>query len=63
LVGLLGALALTRWLGSLLFEISPLDPLTFVLMPLLLLLMVLLASALPAERAACVDPVEALQFS
>jgi putative ABC transport system permease protein len=63
LVGLLGALALTRWLGSLLFEISPLDPLTFILMPLLLLALVLLSSALPAERAARVDPVKALQFS
>jgi putative ABC transport system permease protein len=63
LVGLLGAVALTRWLGSLLFEVSPLDPLTFILMPLLLLAVVLLSSALPAERAARVDPVNALQFS
>jgi ABC-type antimicrobial peptide transport system permease subunit len=63
LVGLLGAVALTRWLGSLLFEISPLDPLTFIVMPLLLLAVVLLSSALPAERAARVNPVKALQFS
>jgi putative ABC transport system permease protein len=63
LVGFLGALALTRWLGSLLFEISPLDPLTFIVMPLLLLAVVLLSSALPAERAARVNPVKALQFS
>jgi len=63
LVGLLGAVALTRWLGSLLFEISPLDPLTFIMMPLLLLAVVLLSSALPAERATRVNPVEALQFS
>ena len=63
LVGLLGAVALTRWLGSLLFEISPLDPLTFTVMPLLLLVVVLLSSALPAERAARVDPVKALKFS
>ncbi|MFL6236573.1 MAG: ABC transporter permease [Thermoanaerobaculia bacterium] len=63
LVGLLGSLALTQWLGSLLFEISPFDPLTFILMPLLLLALVLLSSALPAERAARVDPVKALQFS
>jgi ABC-type antimicrobial peptide transport system permease subunit len=61
--GLLGAVALTRWLGSLLFEINPLDPLTFIMMPLLLLAVVLLSSALPAERAARVDPVKALQFS
>ncbi len=63
LVGLLGAVALTRWLGNLLFEISPLDPLTFIIMPLLLLALVLLSSAVPAERAARVDPVKALQFS
>ena len=63
LVGFLGAVALTRWLGSLLFEISPLDPLTFTLMPLLLLAIVLLSSALPAERATRVDPLKALQFS
>jgi putative ABC transport system permease protein len=63
LVGLLGAVALTRWLGNLLFEISPLDPLTFVIMPLLLLALVLLSSVVPAERAARVDPVKALQFS
>lgn len=63
LCGLLGAVVLTRSLGSLLFEISPLDPLTFVLMPLLLLALVLLSSALPAERAACVNPVEALPLS
>jgi putative ABC transport system permease protein len=63
MAGLVGAVALTRWLGSLLFEISPLDPLTFILMPLLLLAVVLLSSALPAEQAARVDPVKALQFS
>lgn len=62
-VGLLGAVALTRWLGSLLFEISPLDPLTFTMVPLLLLAVVLLSSALPAERATRVDPIKALQFS
>ena len=62
-VGILGAVALTRWLGSLLFEISPLDPLTFVTMPLLLLAVVLLSSALPATRAARVNPVKALKFS
>jgi predicted permease len=63
LAGVLGSVALTRWLGSLLFEISPLDPLTFVMMPLLLLAMVLLSSALPAERAARVNPLKALLFS
>lgn len=60
LAGLVVAAGLTRWLGSLLFEISPLDPLTFVIMPLLLLALVLLSSALPAERAARLNPVKAL---
>lgn len=63
LVGFVSAVALTRWLTSLLFEISPLDPLTFMLMPLLLLVLVLLSSVLPAERAARVDPAKALQSS
>jgi len=63
LAGLVGAATLTRWLGSLLFEVSPLDPLTFIIMPFLLLALALLASALPAERAARVNPVKALKFS
>jgi ABC-type antimicrobial peptide transport system permease subunit len=62
-VGLLAALILTRLLAGLLFEVSPLDPFTFVATPLLLLVVVLLASALPAQRAARVDPVRALQSS
>lgn len=61
--GLASAAALTRWINSLLFEVSPLDPLTFMLMPLVLLVLVLLSSALPAGRAARVDPVKALQSS
>ena len=60
LAGLVGAASLTRWLGSLLFEVSPLDPLTFVIMPLLLLALVLLSSFLPAQRAARIDPIKAL---
>jgi len=43
--------------------VGSLDPLTFIMMPLLLLALMLLSSALPAERAARVDPVKALQFS
>ena len=60
-VGLAGAFALTRWLGSVLFEVSPLDPLTFTAVPLLLVVLALAASYLPAERASQVDPLIALQ--
>jgi putative ABC transport system permease protein len=61
--GIAGALGMTRWLKALLFEVSPLDPLTFGLVPLLLLAVVLLASYLPANRATRIDPLEALQRS
>lgn len=61
LAGLLGSVALTRWLRSLLFEVNPLDPVTFLATPLVLLATVLLASYFPAERATQVDPVTALQ--
>ena len=60
-VGLAGALALARFLGSLLFEIKPNDPLTFMLVPLVLGVVALLACWLPARRAARVDPMVALR--
>ncbi|HEY4574670.1 MAG TPA: FtsX-like permease family protein, partial [Thermoanaerobaculia bacterium] len=59
--GLAGAFWMTRWLKTLLFEVSPLDPLTFGLTSLLLVVVVLLASDLPASRAAQIDPLRALQ--
>jgi len=60
--GLLASLALTRWIRSLLFEVSPLDPVTFAAVALLLLAVVLLACYLPARRAAKVDPMTALRY-
>jgi predicted permease len=60
-LGLLGALALSRLLASLLYEISPWDPLTFLLATAGLLAAGALASYLPARRAAKVDPIEALR--
>jgi len=60
-LGMLGAVGLTRWLSSLLFEVNPLDPVTFTSVPLLILGLTLMASYLPAERAARVDPLLALQ--
>lgn len=58
--GLVAALAATRLLRSLLYGVSPVDPATFVVVPLVLMTVSLLACLLPALRAARVDPMEAL---
>jgi predicted permease len=55
------AAALTQWMKALLFGISPLDPVTYLIVPLVLAAAAALASYLPARRAAAVDPVEALR--
>lgn len=60
-IGLLAAAAVTRYLGSMLFDLTPLDPLTFVGVAVLFLLVALLASYLPAARASRVDPLVALR--
>ena len=62
-IGLVGALAATRTMRSLLFEVSPTDPLVLVLVPLLLMAIAVVASFAPARRAASVNPVEALRGS
>jgi ABC-type antimicrobial peptide transport system permease subunit len=59
--GLLGALALTRWLESLLDGVSARDPFTFLGIAALLVAVALLASWLPARRAARVEPVIAIR--
>lgn len=60
-IGLVAAAGLMRLMTSLLFGISPLDPVTYVIVPLVLAAAAVLASYLPARRAAAVDPVEALR--
>jgi putative ABC transport system permease protein len=61
-IGLGGAWALTRWMQSMLFHVSTTDPLIFIIVPLLLVLIAALASYFPARRAAKVDPVIALRY-
>ena len=61
IVGIGGALALTRFLRSMLFEIKPTDPTTFVGVAILLAFVALLASYIPARRAMRVDPMVALR--
>jgi putative ABC transport system permease protein len=61
LAGLLLAALATRALRGMLFEVSALDPVTFLAMPVVLAAVALLASWLPARRATRVDPVMALR--
>jgi len=61
-IGLVGSLALTRSIRSLLFEVGPGDPLTLISVSLVLACAALLACYLPARRATNVDPMVALRF-
>jgi putative ABC transport system permease protein len=61
-VGAMAAVALTRLMSSLLFEVSPADPTTLVSVALLLGAVAFVASYLPARRATKVDPIEALRY-
>ena len=61
LIGLVAALLTTRWLGSFLFGVSPVDPLVLFIVSLLIGLVAVLASYVPARRAAAVDPMLVLR--
>jgi len=60
-IGLAGAFALTRLMRTLVFEVSVTDPLTFVLIPLLLVIVALFACWIPARRGMKVNPLIALR--
>jgi putative ABC transport system permease protein len=61
-IGLGGAIGVTRFLRTILFGVSPFDPASFVGVSLGLTTIALIASYIPARRAAKVDPVEALRY-
>ena len=61
-LGLVCALGVTRWIRSLLFEVQPTDPLTFVGVPILFCAVAAIACYIPARRATRVDPVISLRY-
>jgi putative ABC transport system permease protein len=60
-LGLIGAAAASRLLNSLLFEVSPFDPIVLTLSAIFVMLLALAASLIPAQRAASIDPMQALR--
>jgi ABC-type antimicrobial peptide transport system permease subunit len=61
IIGLALALALSRWIDSLLFGLTPLDPLTYAAASALIALAATAATYVPARQAASVDPMETLR--
>lgn len=60
-IGLAGAIGATRLLQSLLFQVNPFDPLVLIASAVVILMLSVVASAMPAQRAATVDPMHALR--
>ena len=60
-VGLGAAVLLTRWMTSLLFEVSTLDPLTYLIVSVVLVVAATAATYVPSRRATHVDPINSLR--
>jgi len=60
-IGVAGAVAMTRYMASLLFGVEPIDTVTFIAVAIVLAAVVLVACLVPARRAAKIDPLEALK--
>ena len=60
-IGVAGAIAVTRYMTSLLFGVKPFDTITFIAVAVMLAAVVLVACLVPARRAAKIDPLEALR--
>jgi ABC-type lipoprotein release transport system permease subunit len=60
-LGVVGSLAISRLIKSFLFDVSATDPLVYLAAVLTMMLMALLASAIPATRAASADPIDTLR--